>query len=244
MYTTVTSRLYDLPTAMPQVLQRLSVSVVYKGREPIYHCKDRTEHWYHIVSGAARKSTLSCDGRRHIVDFILPGEPFGLAAAGFRRFCVEALVAGTLVARFPRVAAERLADSDPQVSRYIREAAFASIARLQLRMAILGRTSALEKVSAFLLEMEDRSQSSPVHTVVLPMSRYDIADYLGMAVETVSRTLTELRRRRVIAFRSLRHVGISDRGELEELADGLSSRAVQPDIATARQALSEIRQSN
>jgi CRP-like cAMP-binding protein len=168
---------------------------------------------------------LSGDGRRHIVDFILPSDPFGLAAAGLRRFCVEALVPGTLIARFPRVAAERLADSDPQVGRYIREAAFTSIVHLQQRMVILGRTSALEKVSAFLLEMADRSQSWPIHAVLLPMSRYDIADYVGVAVETVSRTLTELRRSRVIAFRSVRHVWIGDRGALEELADGLGGRA-------------------
>jgi CRP/FNR family transcriptional regulator, nitrogen fixation regulation protein len=224
----VSSALNDLPTGMPQALQRLSVPAHYRAGEPIYRCNDRIEHWYQIVSGAARKSALSCDGRRHIVDFILPGEPFGLAAAGFRRFCVEALVPGTLIVRFPRVATERLVDSDPHLSRYIREAAFASIARLQLRMAILGRTSALEKVSAFLLEMEHRSQSSPAQRILLPMSRYDIADYLGMAVETVSRTLTELCRRRVIAFHGLRDVGITDGGALKELADGLSRPTLRP----------------
>lgn len=111
-------------------------------------------------------------------------------------------------------------------SPYIREAAFTSIVHLQRRMVVLGRTSALEKVSAFLLEMADRSQSLPIHAVLLPMSRYDIADYVGVAVETVSRTLTELRRSRVISFRSVRHVRIGDRGALEELADGLGGRAV------------------
>jgi len=85
------------------------------------------------------------DGRRHIVDFILPRDPFGLAAAGMCHFCVEALVPGTLIGRFPRVATERLADFDPQVGRYIREAAFMSIVHLQRRMVVLGRTSALER---------------------------------------------------------------------------------------------------
>jgi len=158
---------------------------------------------------------LSSDGRRHIVDFILPNDPFGLAAAGLRRFCVEALVPGTLIARFPRGAAERLADSDPEVGGYIREAAFTSIVHLQQRMVILGRTSALEKVSAFLLEIADRGQSSPIHAVLLPMSRYDIADYLAIAVETVSRALTQLRQRGAIVLDSSRVVRIIDRGALQ-----------------------------
>jgi CRP-like cAMP-binding protein len=122
--------------------------------------------------------------------------------------------------------AERLADSDPQFARYIREAAFESIARLQRRMVTLAQTSALEKVSAFLLEIADRSHTAPTQAVFLPMSRYDIADYLAIAVETVSRALTELRGRHAIAFRSARQMRISDRGALEEVADRLTKPGV------------------
>jgi CRP-like cAMP-binding protein len=223
--TPVSTSVRELPIGIPPALAQCAVLARYTSGESVYRCTDKIEHWYQLVSGAARKSALSGDGRRHIVDFILPSDPFGLAAAGLRRFCVEALVPGTLIARFPRGAAERLADSDPEVGRYIRKAAFTSIVNLQQRLVILGRTSALEKVSAFLLEIADRSQSSPIQTVLLPMSRYDIADYVGVAVETVSRTLTELRRSRVIAFRSARCVRIGDRRALEALANGLGGRA-------------------
>jgi CRP/FNR family transcriptional regulator, nitrogen fixation regulation protein len=223
--TPVLTSVGKLPQGIPPALAQCAVLAQYTSGESIYRCTDKIEHWYQLISGAARKSALSGDGRRHIVDFILPSDPFGLAAAGLRRFCVEALVPGTLIARFPRGAAERLADSDPEVSAYIREAAFTSIVHLQQRMVILGATSALEKVSAFLLEIADLSHSSPIHAVLLPMSRYDIADYVGVTVETVSRTLTELRRSRVIAFRSARQVRIGDRGALEDLANGLGGRA-------------------
>jgi hypothetical protein len=75
--------------------------------------------------------------------------------------------------------------------------------------------------------MADRSRISPSHAVFLPMSRYDIADYLGLAVETVSRALTELRQRHTIAFRSVRQVRICDRAALEGFAE---KRAEPPRI--------------
>ena len=209
-------------------LERLAVVARYEAGESVYRCNDPIEHWYRIVRGAARKSALSGDGRRHIVDFMLPGDFFGFGLALRRRFCVEALFPGTLIARYPRTGVERLVDCDPLLARNIRELAFEAIVRLQARMVILSRSKALERVSAFLLEMADRSRISPNHAVLLPMSRYDIADYLGLAVETVSRALTELRRRHVVAFRSVRQVRICDRAALEGLAEKLAEPAIRP----------------
>jgi CRP/FNR family nitrogen fixation transcriptional regulator len=203
-------------------LERLASVARYGIGESVYRFNDPIEHWFRIISGAARKSTLTGDGRRHIVDFILPGDLFGFGAIESRQFCVEAIAPGTLVARYPCRTAERLADSDPQIARMVREAAFESITRLQRRMVTLGRTSALEKVSTFLLEMADRYHTAATHTLLLPMSRYDIADYLAMAVETVSRTLTELRARHTIALGAVRQVRICNRGALEEVADRLT----------------------
>jgi CRP/FNR family transcriptional regulator, nitrogen fixation regulation protein len=202
-------------------LERLASVARYGIGESVYRFNDPIEHWFRIVAGAARKSTLTGDGRRHIVDFILPGDMFGFGAAE-SQFCVEAIAPATLIARYPRRSAEPLADSDPQIARIVREAAFESITRLQRRMVTLGRTSALEKVSTFLLEMADRYHTAATHTVLLPMSRYDIADYLAMAVETVSRTLTELRARHTIALGAVRQVRICNRGALEEVADRLT----------------------
>jgi CRP/FNR family transcriptional regulator, nitrogen fixation regulation protein len=205
-------------------LERLASVARYEVGESIYRYNDPIKHWFRIGAGAARKSALSGDGRRHIVDFLLPGDFFGFCGSAGRLFCVEAIVRGTLVSCYPVASAVRLADSDPQIARHIRELAFESIARLQRRTVILGRTSALEKVSAFLLEMADRSHTDPAHPVYLPMSRYDIADYLAMAVETVSRTLTQLRGHHTIAFRAVRQVRICNRSALEKVADRLTER--------------------
>jgi CRP/FNR family transcriptional regulator, nitrogen fixation regulation protein len=202
------------PGKPPNALERLAVAGRYRNGEPVYRCNEPIDYWYRIVAGAARKCASTADGSRHIVDFLLPGDLFGFGARGVRPFCVEAIVPGTLIARYPRQNAERLADSDPQVSREIRETAFDSIARLQRRRVILSRTSAIERVGGFLVEMADRGHTAPSQTVSLPMSRYDIADYLGMAVETVSRALTELRTRRAIALNGVRRVQICDRPAL------------------------------
>jgi CRP-like cAMP-binding protein len=209
-------------------LERLAVFAEYETGESVYRCNDPVDYWYRVVRGAARKSTVSGDGRRHIVDFVLAGDFFGFGFSSVRRFGVEALFPGTIIAAYPRVSAEQFADCDPQIARNIRELAFESIARLQRRMVILGRARALERVSAFLLEMSERSSIAATLTVFLPMSRYDIADYLGLAVETVSRAFTELRDRRTIVFRSVRHVRICDRGALEELSDRRCEPATQP----------------
>jgi CRP-like cAMP-binding protein len=201
----------------PGTLESLATQIRCKVGETVYHCAEATHYWYRIVVGAARKTALTADGSRHIVDFLLPGDFFGFGSGNTHHFSVETIAAGTIVARYPRRDAERLSESDPEVSRHIREVAFASIDRLQTRMVILGRTSALEKVSAFLLEMADRSHTGPPNSVVLPMSRYDIADYLAIAVETVSRTLTELRGRGVICLGGVRRVRICDRAALESI---------------------------
>jgi CRP/FNR family nitrogen fixation transcriptional regulator len=228
MDTTPSAQLREFAARLPpqplSAMESLAIPTRYENGGAVYRCNDPVEYWYRVVAGAARKSALTADGSRHIVDFLLPGDLFGFGTRGTRPYCVEAIVPATLIVRYPRRSAEQLADFDPQIARGIREAAFDSIARLQRRMFILARTSALERVSGFLLEIADRSRGAPAHTVFLPMSRYDIADYLGMAVETVSRALTELRARRVIALCGVRRVQICDRSALEDLADEVRKR--------------------
>ena len=217
------SRDSSLKTAYESLLQ-LAVVARYDTDQPIYCSNDPAQYWFRIVAGAARKTALSGDGRRHIVDLLLPADFFGFCPSSRHHFCVEATVAGTLVARYPRLSVERLAESDPQVARHIRQATFESIARLQRMTLILAGGSALEKIGAFLLEMANRTSVEETRWVCLPMSRTDIADYLAMAVETVSRTLTELRARRAIAYRDARRVQICDREVLEGVPMGWAGR--------------------
>lgn len=190
----------------------------YRGQE-IYRSEDPADRWYRIVCGMARKCAVMADGRRQILDFLLPDDYFGFTAGEVHHCAVEAVQESTVIASYPRRRMEMLADADPQVGRRIRELAFEASSRMQRRILILGRTSAVEKVSSFLLEMAERSSDESGEAVGLPMSRYDIADYLALSTETVSRALAALKHRAAISLTSVHSVRIVDRDALEEASE-------------------------
>ena len=208
-----------MPDTAALALQRLETVTGYHAGQAVYRYGDRLDFWYGVNAGAVRKFSLTTKGSRSIVDFLLPGDLFGFGMRSRHWFSVEAIAGGTAIARYPRADAERLADSNPYIGRRIRLAAFDSINRMQSRMVLLGRASAVEKLSLFLLEMADRNRAASTDMIPLPMSRYDIADYLAIAVETVSRALTQLRCEGVIRLAGLRDVRVSDRQLLRRIAD-------------------------
>lgn len=190
----------------------------YRRNQKIYSADEDIQNWYCLLSGAARKYILLADGRRRIVDFLMPGDFFGFRARHNDAFAAEAIIPGTNVASYPRQGLEIAADADVILARRIRDIALESISRSQARMLILGRVTALEKVRGFLEEMAQRSFDQREEAVVLPMSRYDIADYLAISVETVSRALTELRRRGSIKPASTRRIRMTNRSHPKSLS--------------------------
>jgi len=191
--------------------EALATHVRFEHGDSIYQSASSEDFCYRVLSGAVRKCAVTSGGHRRIVDFLLPHDLFGLGEDRRHRFALEASVNDTTIARYPRSFIERLADSDPRVARQIREAACASIDRLEGRMLILGLGRARERVCAFLLDLAGRLDHRRSEAeICLPMSRYDIADYLAMAVETVSRVLTQLRLEGVIYLSSQRSVRICD----------------------------------
>jgi CRP/FNR family transcriptional regulator, nitrogen fixation regulation protein len=198
-----------------QVVARLYSAKSYRRGQEIYGAGEPADFWYHLLSGSARKCAILADGRRRIVDFLMPGDFFGFRARHERSFAVEAISHGTTAGTYPRHRIEAAADTDPALGRRIREIAFESIARSQARVLITGRVTALEKVGSFLVEMGNRSFDRSEQTVVLLMSRYDIADYLGLSVETVSRALSSFKQRGAIRFVGPHRVRLVDRQSLE-----------------------------
>jgi len=175
-----------------------------------------TEYWYRVLSGAVRQCAVRPDGRRQIVDLILPGDWFGFTAPNGAFYPAEAIVEGTLLASYPRRRVQTLAEANGDVQRLMADVVFETVSRLRKQLLMLGRVTAAEKVGSFLLEISARLPNEHPDRLVLPISRYDIADYLAMSVETVSRSLTYLRQCGIIALSGARQVRIVDREALDE----------------------------
>jgi CRP/FNR family nitrogen fixation transcriptional regulator len=196
-------------------LERLAVNIRCSRGQEICGPSRSAEYWYRMLSGSARRCVIRSDGRRQIVDLLLPGNFFGLSDPFEHDSNVEAIAHGTMIAAYPRKRIESLADKDPRLAREIRQVTNKALARSRAYLLILGRVTAREKVGAFLLNMAERT-SGPADTIILPVSRYDIADCLGLSAETVCRSLTEHRQRGKIALHNARCVTILDRQSLEE----------------------------
>jgi CRP/FNR family nitrogen fixation transcriptional regulator len=199
-----------------QAIEALAEITRHRRGEGIHRRDLHAQYLYRVVSGVARDCALLADGRRQIVDFLMPGDFFGFTPRDARQFSVEAVVDETVVAHYPRQRVEVLADADPRLGRRLREMAFEAASRSQARTLILGRLSALERVGLFLLEMGQRSTDATGTAILLPMSRYDIADYLGLSSETVCRVLTDLKDRGAITFNGAHRVRIIDPRALSE----------------------------
>jgi CRP/FNR family nitrogen fixation transcriptional regulator len=227
------------PRSIPQVLEALALVSRYQRDEEIYSQEGSVECWYRVVSGGARRSTFRADGRRQTVDLLLPGDFFGFGVRGIHVFSAEAIADDTVIARYPVSRMEALAAFDPDTARKLPGIIVDGMSRLHRLLFILGRTTAEQKVGSFLLYMQERVGSGMADRLALPVSRYDIADYLALSVETVSRSLTGLKDRGVIALPGPREIRIIDRDALadeHEIREALTSPA-----AVERRAPSPIR---
>jgi CRP/FNR family transcriptional regulator, nitrogen fixation regulation protein len=197
-------------------IEALATPVRYSRGQAIYEEDSAVDCWCRVVSGVARRFSLRIDGRRQIVDLLLANDVFGFGTRGRHRFSAEAVVDGTVIARYPRARLESLASSDVRVAQQLQEAFTDAMARVQTQILTFGRITAEAKVGCFLLSMAERLSADPTDAVLLPISREDIADYLALSVETVSRSLTQLKCRGIIRLLDTRRIKIVDRAAIEE----------------------------
>lgn len=162
-----------------------------------------------VLAGAVRKFALRPNGQRQIIDLVVAGDLLGFAHAD-PNFFLEAVSNDTRIACFTRDEIERLATRFPAVSALMQNSAADAIGRLEHHLLVQSRITAREKVRAYLAEMARRMKPTQSKAITLPITRYDIADHLGIAVETVSRTMTVLRRRGSIALKTPRDIEIRD----------------------------------
>lgn len=165
----------------------------YAAHEVLVSQGGAAEHVFTVTEGVVRLYRLLADGRRQVLGFALPGDFLGLSLLDVYGFSADA-VTDTKVCRFPRKAFVAYVDQRPHLMRRLHEFASHELSLAQDQMVLLGRRAADERVAAFLISLRDRlrrlGHTSP--NLPIPMSRQDIADYLGLTIETVSRTLTKL----------------------------------------------------
>jgi CRP/FNR family nitrogen fixation transcriptional regulator len=190
------------------------VMEVSEGRE-ICAEGEETETFFKVATGVVRICKFLNDGRRQIEAFHVAGDIFGLELGAERLLSAEAVTDCSLVA-YRRRSVEQQAKSDHVVSQQLFQHAMQSLAQAQTHSLLLSRRGAAEKVAAFLLEWTAKAgKGDSIH---LAMSRQDIADYLGLTIETVSRSMSQFERDGVIALSGARHMRLVNRGALHALA--------------------------
>ncbi len=174
--------------------------------------------FFNVTAGSAKLFKLLPDGRRQITGFVGPGHFLGLAVSDTYAFSAEA-IEPLRYCRFQRRRLRALLDDFPLMEKRLLEVAANELVAAQEQMLLLGRKTARERLASFLL-----LQCGGRHSFTLPMTRSDIADYLGLTIETVSRTLTRLRAERLIDVVSQSEVVIRNHPALEDLAGGICAR--------------------
>jgi CRP-like cAMP-binding protein len=195
-------------------LDLMGAVMPYPRNAEIFGEDEPSDYLYKVVSGAVRTYKLLDDGRRQIGGFYLPGDIFGLEAGAAHRFTAEAISDSTILV-VKRSALVSLAARQIDLAQELWALTARELAHVQNLMLTLGRKTAQERVASFLLEMAGRSLNH--EAVELPMSRQDIADYLGLTIETVSRTLTQLENAATIALPSSRRVILRNPAALRRL---------------------------
>jgi CRP/FNR family nitrogen fixation transcriptional regulator len=185
----------------------------YKKGTEIFGEKEPADYVYQVVSGAVRSYKLLSDGRRQIGAFHLVGDIFGLEIGAEHRFTTEAIVT-TTVRLMKRRSLEVVVEHDVKVARNLLSMTTVNLRHAEDHMLLLGRKTSLERVAAFLIEMDRRSTAAGI--LALPMCRRDIADYLGLTLETVSRALSRLHDRGILDFigNNQRQIVLRDRAQL------------------------------
>ena len=199
--------------ALDHAMQLMGAVIGYPRNTEIFGENEPAEYLYKVVSGSVRTYKILTDGRRQIGGFYMPGDIFGLEFADEHSLSAEA-ISETKILVVKRSALNALAGRDASIARQLFALTGRELVRVQDRIMLLIK-SAQERVASFLLEMADRAYG--VDSIELPMSRQDIADYLGLTIETVSRTLTSLECAATIEVPSSRRIVLRNRPALRRL---------------------------
>jgi len=201
------------PPALAEIMERLGVRMTFAKGEEIFGQDEDADMIHFVLKGAVRTTRFLADGRRQIGDFYYAGDLIGLETGPVHRFCAEALT--DCVVRVVKRSSLRAMSGDGQLDRAIWEATRRELERTQEHVLVLGCKTACEKVASFLMDLAQRHGAEDIS---VPMGRQDMADYLGLTIETVSRMVTQLQGAEVIEFNGSRNFRVKRWQALERLA--------------------------
>jgi CRP/FNR family nitrogen fixation transcriptional regulator len=201
------------PAAIAETMERLGVAMVFAKGEEIFGQDEEADMIHFVVKGSVRTTRFLADGRRQIGDFYYAGDLIGLESGSVHRFCGEAL--SDCVVRVVKRSSLRAMGGDGELERAIWEATRRELERTQEHLLVLGRKTASEKVASFLMDLAQRHDADEVS---VPMGRQDMADYLGLTIETVSRMVTQLQGAEAVEFTGSRNFRVKRWQALERLA--------------------------
>lgn len=200
-------------------LDAVSTMSRFGRNQTIFNEGDDARYSYKVIEGGVRLCKVRPDGRRQIAEFLLPGDMFGFEFGSEHSLTAEALC-DVIVMRCARSHVERLSEELPDVRRRLMSLLRRELSAAQDHLVMLGRQTAKERVASFLLLLAERTNADNGDALDLPMGRQDIADFLGLTIETVCRALTDLKRERLIAIPNRHQVVIRDIALLEGVAEG------------------------
>ena len=198
---------------LAESIHLMGVTMSYPRNVEIFGENEPAEYVYKVISGSVRTYKILSDGRRQICGFYLPGDCFGLQFSEEHTISAEA-IADAKVLVVKRSTLTALADRDATVGRELFALTSRELRRAQEQVLLLVK-SAQERVASFLVEMSERAATG--NAIELPMPRQDIADYLGLTIETVSRTLTSLEGCAAIELPTSRHIVLRNRLALDRM---------------------------
>jgi len=186
--------------------------------QTIFNEGDDARYSYKIVEGGVRLCKLMPDGRRQIAEFMLQGDIFGFELGEEHSLTAEAL-GDVVVMRCARSQMERMSDEQPAIRKQLMTHLRRELSSAQTHLVMLGRQTAKERVSSFLVLLTERAGAEDGDLIDLPMSRQDIADYLGLTIETVCRALSDLKRDRIIGIPNRHQIQMRNLSALETIAE-------------------------
>ena len=196
-------------------LNTIATSVKLRPGQAVFFEGDESAYLFNVVTGAIRLSKLMPDGRRQIVGFLFSGDVLGLSIAEVYAYTAEALSETTLC-RFKRTSLSRMMERFPKLEHRLLDLASNELTQAQDHLLILGRKTATERLCTIILRLAERLGRSDGagSTIELPMTRQDLGDYAGLTTETVSRTISHLRKEGAIDTPDLRTIHVPKTTEL------------------------------